>query len=40
MKKAGYTPVNWITREFMNADHSERSWSKRLQIPLEFLLGK
>ena len=40
MKKAGYTPENWITREFMNADHSERSWSKRLYIPLEFLLGK
>ena len=40
MKKAGYTSANWLTREFMNADHSERSWSKRLQIPLEFLLGK
>ena len=40
MKKSGYTSVNWMTREFMNADHSERAWSKRLYIPLEFLLGK
>ena len=40
MKNAGYTSVNWITMEFINADHSERSWSKRLHIPLEFLLGK
>jgi enterochelin esterase-like enzyme len=40
MKKAGYTSENWITREFVNGDHSERSWSKRLHVPLEFLLGK
>jgi len=40
MKNAGYTSVNWITLEFMNADHSERSWSERLHFPLEFLLGK
>jgi predicted alpha/beta superfamily hydrolase len=40
MKKAGYTSANWITREFANDDHSERSWSRRLHIPLEFLLEK
>ena len=40
MMKAGYSSVNWITREYMNDDHSERSWSKRLHVPLEFLLGK
>jgi enterochelin esterase-like enzyme len=40
MKRAGYTSANWITREFMNEDHSERSWGKRLHVPLEFLLGK
>jgi hypothetical protein len=40
LKKAGYTSENWITMEFMNADHSERSWGKRLHVPLEFLLGK
>ena len=40
MKKAGYTSENWITREFANEDHSERSMSRRLHIPLEFLLEK
>jgi hypothetical protein len=39
MKKAGYTSANWITREVGNDDLSERSWSGRLNIPLEFLLG-
>jgi predicted alpha/beta superfamily hydrolase len=38
MKKAGYTSANWITMEFANDDHSERSWGRRLHIPLEFLL--
>lgn len=40
MKAAGYTETNWITREFPGADHSEKSWSKRLDIPIVFLLGK
>ena len=40
MKQAGYTSENWITIEFLNDDHSERSWSKRLHVPLEFLLKK
>lgn len=40
MKKAGYTSANWITREFANHDYSERSWNRRLHIPLEFLLEK
>jgi enterochelin esterase-like enzyme len=40
MKNAGYTQANWMTIEFANADHSERSLSKRLHIPLEFLLEK
>lgn len=40
MKKAGYTSANWITRELADGDHSEKSWSKRLNVPLEFLLGK
>jgi enterochelin esterase-like enzyme len=40
MKKAGYTSPNWMTREFTNADHSERSLSNRLHIPVEFLLRK
>jgi len=40
MKKAGYTSENRITREFEHEDHSERSLSRRIHIPLEFLLGK
>jgi enterochelin esterase-like enzyme len=40
MINAGYSSNNWITREFINDDHTERSWSKRLHFPLEFLLGK
>jgi enterochelin esterase-like enzyme len=40
MKRAGYDSTNWMTREFPGDNHSEISWSKRLYIPLEFLLGK
>jgi hypothetical protein len=40
MKAAGYTEINWITREYPGADHSEKSWSKRLDIPMMFLLGR
>ncbi|CAN5850949.1 alpha/beta hydrolase-fold protein [soil metagenome] len=39
MKEQGYKKANWLTQEFPGADHSERSWSKRLQIPLTFLLS-
>ena len=39
MRSKGYKSKNWITREFPGADHSERSWSKRFEIPLMFLLG-
>ena len=39
MRSKGYKSNNWITREFPGADHSERSWSKRFDIPLIFLLG-
>jgi predicted alpha/beta superfamily hydrolase len=39
MKAHGYRQgVNWITRVFPGADHSEASWSKRVDIPLAFLL--
>ncbi|MEM6379714.1 MAG: alpha/beta hydrolase-fold protein [Bacteroidota bacterium] len=31
---------NWKTLKFPGADHSERSWSARLEEPLVFLLGK
>ncbi|MBN2616350.1 MAG: alpha/beta hydrolase [Bacteroidales bacterium] len=40
MKSAGYTNVNWITRFYPGDDHSEKSWSSRLSVPLVFLLGK
>lgn len=39
MQEHGYTKdVNWVTREFPGADHSEKSWRERLAIPLLFLL--
>ncbi|MCX6221347.1 MAG: alpha/beta hydrolase-fold protein [Bacteroidia bacterium] len=38
MRSMGYKSNNWVTREFPGADHSERSWSKRFEIPLMFLL--
>jgi len=39
MKLKGYTHRNWMTREFIGANHSEEAWSKRLYIPLTFLLS-
>jgi predicted alpha/beta superfamily hydrolase len=41
MRSAGYQPgVNWVSKIYPGADHSERSWSQRLHVPLEFLLKK
>jgi len=40
MKAGEYTDKNWITRFYSGDDHSETSWSRRLHIPLEFLLKK
>jgi predicted alpha/beta superfamily hydrolase len=40
MKGKGFTSKNWITQKFEGADHSEKSWNKRLNIPIEFLLKK
>ncbi|HNJ42985.1 MAG TPA: alpha/beta hydrolase-fold protein [Acidobacteriota bacterium] len=31
---------NWITRKFEGAEHSEKSWRERVDIPLVFLIGK
>jgi predicted alpha/beta superfamily hydrolase len=40
MQAAGYTPGrDWITRKFEGAEHSEKSWRDRLDLPLKFLLG-
>jgi predicted alpha/beta superfamily hydrolase len=36
---AGYTPgVDWLTKKFPGADHSERAWRERVALPLRFLL--
>jgi enterochelin esterase-like enzyme len=40
MKAKGYTDSYWMTKFYPGDDHSEKSWSKRLHIPLEFLLKK
>lgn len=40
MKTRGYTSENWITREFPGEDHSENAWSRRVHLPVEFLLSK
>ncbi len=40
MKKKGYkSGVNWLTRKFSGEEHSEKSWRKRVDVPLVFLLG-
>ena len=35
----GYDSSNWKTLEFVGEEHSEDAWSKRLDIPLTFLVG-
>lgn len=37
MSVKGYNATNWMTRFFPGEDHSEKSWTKRLNIPLAFL---
>ena len=39
MKAKGYGSGNWVSKVFPGEDHSERSWNKRLNIPVLFLLG-
>ena len=40
MRRAGYVPgVDWITRKYEGAEHSERAWRSRVEVPLEFMLG-
>jgi enterochelin esterase-like enzyme len=38
--KKGYKYPFWTTRYFSGTDHSEKSWSKRFNIPVMFLLKK
>jgi enterochelin esterase-like enzyme len=40
MVKKGYTSSHWITRYFSGEEHSEKSWCKRFNIPVMFLLKK
>ena len=35
----GFDESNWQTKKFEGADHSERSWMKRLEYPMTFLLS-
>ena len=40
MKAKSFTAKNWMTKFYPGDDHSEKSWYKRLNMPMEFLLGK
>ena len=41
MRQAGYhAGKNWVTRKFVGAEHAEKAWRARVDIPLTFLLGK
>lgn len=40
MHERGYSKSNWETLKFDGADHSERSWHKRLDVPVTFLMGR
>ncbi len=40
MLEKGYNESNWLTRFFPGENHSENAWSKRFNIPLEFLFEK
>lgn len=40
MKAKGFGRKNWITKKFEGADHSEKAWRERLDVPLVFLMGK
>jgi predicted alpha/beta superfamily hydrolase len=39
--RAGFTEgFDWVTRKFVGEEHSEKSWRKRVDIPLVFFLHK
>ncbi|MCB9316917.1 MAG: esterase family protein [Lewinellaceae bacterium] len=37
MRQKGFSPLQWKTQKFPGADHSERAWRERLEVPLTFL---
>jgi predicted alpha/beta superfamily hydrolase len=41
VRAAGYlSGKSFLSRTFVGAEHNERAWRSRLEIPLEFLLGR
>ncbi len=40
MQTKGYNNENYLSREFIGADHTAKSWRARIDIPLLFLLKK
>ncbi len=40
MQNKNYSSASWITKKFEGENHSEASWSKRLFIPVTFLMAK
>lgn len=41
LRTLGYTEGrDWLTKKFPGAEHNEKSWAARVELPLEFLLGQ
>ncbi|GAB4342321.1 MAG: alpha/beta hydrolase-fold protein [Flammeovirgaceae bacterium] len=40
MKQKGFNTKNWMTKEFVGAEHNEKSWQERFDIPARFILKK
>ena len=40
LESKGYTDKNLMSKFFAGKDHSEAAWRERLDIPLQFMLGK
>jgi predicted alpha/beta superfamily hydrolase len=38
MRLKGFSEDKWITKKYDGADHSEKSWARRLSVPFTFLL--
>ncbi|RDV25170.1 alpha/beta hydrolase [Alteromonas aestuariivivens] len=40
LKRRGYPESSWLSLQFEGADHSEKAWAARLDVPLRFLFAK
>lgn len=41
LRTLGYTEGrDWLTKKFPGAEHNEKAWAARVDLPLEFLLGQ